>query len=236
MAGARRIPGRQYPDAFACVAAETLRLESWRVEAFEIRCRRCRASRRAAGAFAARRDELTFGSLSPSTSVDALCRGARKGFSPACILRRSRPATSSVSGRDQVADYVSIETDSVIAAAPTVAGEAHHRRLQYDAGGFVVEPNIKTWADLRAARCRRRRQRPTLPASAGSPFEQVISTPTKTSRRSSAVRHMARFLAAPVDNVDGVFSTRRSNFFRRVEGHSGGPASCAKPGSSAATW
>ena len=168
--------------------------------------------------------ELTFGSLSPSTSEWMLYVAEQKGFFADAGLHITTISTGNIqnainSVATKSADFVSIGTDSVIAARshelPVKLIIAGYNTMPY---GFVVGPNIKTWADLRGK---------TVAVGAKTDVTGILMRimakannldPDKDLTTIVSGSTSARFLALQSGNVDGVFLNPPFDFFAESKG------------------
>jgi len=168
--------------------------------------------------------ELVFGTLSPSTSEWMLYVAEQKGFFAEQGLHISAVSVGNIqnsinSVATKAADFVSIGTDSVIAARshdlPVKLVIPGYNTMPY---GFVVGPNIKSWADLRGK---------TVAVGAKTDVTGILLRIMAKANNLDVDRDLnvivsgstsARFVALQSGNVDAVFLNPPFDFYAETLG------------------
>ena len=168
--------------------------------------------------------ELIFGSLSPSTSEWMLYVAEQKGFFTEQGLHITTIPVNNVQNAintvaTKAADFVSIGSDSIMAARshdlPVRLVIPGYNTMPY---GFVVGPNIKTWADLRGK---------TVAVGAKTDVTGILLRimakannldPDKDLSLIVSGSTSSRFVALQSGNVDAVFLNPPFDFFAETKG------------------
>jgi ABC-type nitrate/sulfonate/bicarbonate transport system substrate-binding protein len=168
--------------------------------------------------------ELIFGSLSPSTSEWMLYVAEQKGFFNEQGLHITTIPVNNIQNAintvaTKAADFVSIGSDSVMAARshdlPVKMVISGYNTIPY---GFVVGPNIKSWADLRGK---------TVAVGAKTDVTGILLRimakannldPDKDLTLIVSGSTSSRFIALQSGNVDAVFLNPPFDFFAESKG------------------